>query len=117
MIPQVLLRFRAGLTPSIPTPSRQGRQNSRGSKGRPRGQGQGAGRQKRVFLARSRPAVPESCPLAKRPPRGLSIESRYLRGSKAQLWLAGGVAEPLAAQIGLYSTTLYRLHPLFGPVV
>ena len=31
----------------------------------------------------------------------------------AQLWLAGGEAEPLTAQIGLYST---RLHPVFGPV-
>ena len=29
---------------------------------------------------------------------------------------AGGKAGPLTAQIGLYSTTLHRLHPLFGPV-
>ena len=27
----------------------------------------------------------------------------------------GGEAEPLTAQMGLYSTILHRLHPLFGP--
>ena len=33
---------------------------------------------------------------------------------RTDLWLAGGEAEPLTAQVGLYSTTLHRLHPLFG---
>ena len=42
-------------------------------------------------------------------------EGRAEQGRAGQLWLAGGEAEPLTAQMGLYSTIHHRLHPLFGP--